>query len=197
MPSSVTCAIAALAVFSFSVAAQDLVVGKPAPLVNLERTIPAARNPSMETLRGKPTVVECWATWCGYCIQEIPHLNALADKFGNVRFLSITDERPSTVEPFLAKRPISGEVGIDRNGTTFKAFSIEGRPQTVLVDKDGVVRGILYPTQLTVAVLENLISGRPLNPIFRSVAVSGSCKTMPPSRSSQSSCAQRPRRAGT
>jgi len=164
MPSSVTCAIAALAVFSFSVAAQDLEVGKAAPSVNLERTIPATRHPSLETLKGKPTVIEFWATWCGYCIQEIPHLNALADKFGDVRFLSITDEQPSTVEAFLAKRPISGEVGIDRNGSTFKAYGIEGRPQTVLVDKDGVVRGILYPTQLTVAVLENFIAGQPLNP---------------------------------
>ncbi len=164
MPSSVTCAIAALAVFSCSIAAQDLEVGKPAPSLNLERTIPATRRPSLETLTGKPTVIEFWATWCGYCIQEIPHLNALADKFGDVRFLSITDEQPSTVEPFLAKRPISGEVGMDRNGSTFKAYGIEGRPQTVLVDKDGVVRGILYPTQLTVAVLENFIAGRPLNP---------------------------------
>jgi hypothetical protein len=43
-------------------------------------------------------------------------------------------------------------------------YGIESRPQTVLVDKEGVVRGILYPTQLTVAVLENFIAGRPLNP---------------------------------
>ncbi|MCZ2074162.1 MAG: TlpA family protein disulfide reductase, partial [Bryobacterales bacterium] len=145
MPSSVICAIAALAVFSFSVAAQNLEVGKPAPPVNLERTIPATGHTSFETLKGKPTVIEFWATWCAYCIEEIPHLNALAGKFGDVRFLSITDEQPSIVESFLAKRPISGAVGIDRNGSTFKAYGIEGRPQTVLVDKDGVVRGILYP----------------------------------------------------
>jgi hypothetical protein len=45
----------------------------------------------------------------------------------------------------------------NRDGSTFKAYGIEGRPQTVLVDRDGVVRGILYPSQLTVAVLENFI----------------------------------------
>jgi thiol-disulfide isomerase/thioredoxin len=122
MPSSLTCAIVALALFSCSIAAQDLEVGKPAPSVNLERTIPAARNLSLDSLKGKPTVIEFWATWCGYCIQEIPHLNALAKKFGDVRFLSITDEQPSTVEPFLAKRPVSGDIGIDRNGSTFRAI---------------------------------------------------------------------------
>lgn len=164
MPSSFSYAIAALAVFSCSITAQNIEVGKPAPQVNLERTIPAGRSLTLESLKGMPTVIEFWATWCGYCIQEIPHLNALADKFKDVRFLSITDEQPSTVEPFLAKRPISGEIGIDRDGSTFKAYGIEGRPQTVLVDQDGVVRGILYPTQLTAAVLENFISGRPLNP---------------------------------
>jgi len=164
MPSTLSYATTALAVFSCSIAAQRVEVGKPAPPVSLEQTIPAARDLTLASLKGKPTVIEFWATWCGYCIQEIPHLNALADKFRDVRFLSITDEQPSTVEPFLAKRPISGEVGIDRDGSTFKAYGIEGRPQTVLVDKDGVVRGTLYPTQLTAAVLENFISGRPLNP---------------------------------
>lgn len=164
MASSFSYATAALAVFSFPIAPQQLEVGKPAPPLSLERTIPAAQNLTLESLKGKPTVIEFWATWCGYCIQEIPHLNALADRFRDVRFLSITDEQSSTVEPFLAKRPISGEIGIDRDGSTFKAYGIEGRPQTVLVDKDGVVRGILYPTQLTAAVLENFISGRPLNP---------------------------------
>jgi len=164
MPSSVSYAAAVLAVLSCSVLAQNLEVGKPAPELNLERTIPAGRSLTLESLKGRPTVIEFWATWCGYCIQEIPHLNALAGKFGNVRFLSITDEQPSTVEPFLAKHPISGEIGIDRDRSTFKAFGIEGRPQTVLVDKDGVVRGILYPTQITAAVLENFIAGRPLDP---------------------------------
>src|ERR1039458_7421994 len=143
MPSSFSYATAALAVFSCSITGQNLEVGKPAPPVNLERTIPAARSLAFESVKGKPTVIEFWATWCGYCIQEIPQLNALADKFVDVRFLSITDEQPSTVEPFLAKRPISGEVGIDREGSTFKAFGIEGRPQTVLVDREGVVRAIL------------------------------------------------------
>jgi len=60
MRSSVTCAIAALAVFCFSAAAQDLVVGKPAPSLYLERTIPAARDPGVEALKGKPTVIEFW-----------------------------------------------------------------------------------------------------------------------------------------
>ncbi|MGD0500951.1 MAG: redoxin family protein [Bryobacteraceae bacterium] len=151
--------------FSSLLPGQDLKVGEPAPSLSLDRTIPAGGQPNWESLSGNPVVIEFWATWCGYCIEEIPHLNALAEKYRDVRFISITDEQASLVEPFLAKRPIQGQVALDRNGSTFKAYGIEGRPQTILVDKTGVLRGILYPTQLTEAVMEDFLAGRPLSPV--------------------------------
>lgn len=159
------CATAALLLFSSVVPAADLRIGEPAPSLNLERTIPAGGYSNLESLRGKSVVIEFWATWCGYCIEEIPHLNALAEKFRAVQFISITDEQASVVEPFLTKRPIYGQVAFDRNGSTFKAYGIEGRPQTVLIDKNGVVRGILHPTQLTEVVMDDFLAGRPLSPV--------------------------------
>lgn len=137
---------------------QSLEVGDPAPALTLERTIPAG----MTALKGKPAVLEFWATWCANCVAEIPHLNELIAKFPDVQFLSISDEPAATVEPFLAKQPIHGWVALDRESATFKAYKVEARPQTMLIDRDGILRGMMHPEQVDTAVLSDLIAGRPL-----------------------------------
>ncbi len=137
---------------------QSLKVGDPAPALTLERTIPAG----MTSLKGKPAVIEFWATWCGNCVAEIPHLNELVAKFPGVQFLSISDEPASTVEAFLVKQPIHGWVGMDRESATFKAYMVEARPQTMLIDRDGILRGMMHPEQEDDAVLSDLMAGRTL-----------------------------------
>ncbi len=82
----------------------------------------------------------------------------------SVQFLSISDEPASAVLPFLAKQPVRGWVGLDRAGATFKAYMVEARPQTMLIDRDGILRGMLHPEQVDDAVLSDLVAGRPLIP---------------------------------
>lgn len=139
-------------------------IGEPAPPLSLERTIPAGMNATWAALRGKPVVIEFWATWCANCVAEIPRLNELVAKFEGIQFISITDEAPSVAEAFLAGYPIHGWIGLDREASTFKAYGVEARPQTILVDKDGVLRGILHPAQVSAAVLSDLVAGRPVTP---------------------------------
>lgn len=153
-----------LAAFAAVSSGQSLKPGDPAPPLVLERTVPAAMNASWDALRGEPVVVEFWATWCANCVAAIPHLNELISKFEGIRFISITDEPFSTVEPFLAKQAIRGWVGIDREGATFKAYGVEARPQTILVGQDGVVRGIMHPEQVDAGVLSDLAAGLPVKP---------------------------------
>ncbi|SPE35402.1 exported hypothetical protein [Candidatus Sulfopaludibacter sp. SbA6] len=143
---------------------QSLKVGEPAPPLALERTIPSGMNAEWDVLRGKPVVIEFWATWCANCVAEIPRLNELVSKFPEIQFISISDEQPSAVEPFLAQRPILGWVGLDHAGSTFKTYGIDARPQTMLVDSHGVLRGVLHPAQVTAPVLSDLAAGRPVSP---------------------------------
>ena len=143
---------------------QSLKIGEPAPPLSLERTIPTGMNATWAALRGKPVVIEFWATWCGSCVAEIPRLNELVAKFEGIQFISITDEPPSVAEAFLASHPIHGWIGLDHDASTFKAYGVEARPQTILVGKDGVLRGILHPAQVSAAVLSDLVAGRPVRP---------------------------------
>jgi thiol-disulfide isomerase/thioredoxin len=144
---------------------QARTIGEAAPPINLDNLVPAGTQATWESLRGRPVVVEFWATWCGPCLHEIPHLNQLASKFKAVQFISITDEPFSVVESFLKTNPISGWVALDRDRSAFKAYGIDFVPQTALVDEARVLRGIIHPRQLTVAVLTDLVAGRTLSPL--------------------------------
>jgi thiol-disulfide isomerase/thioredoxin len=128
---------------------QTAKVGDAPLALVLDRMIPGGFDASWSALRGKPVVLEFWATWCANCVAEIPHLNALAGEFSGIQFLSITEEAASVVEPFLAKLPISGIVGLDRQGATIKAFGVDARPVTFLIDRSGIIRGIMHPAQVT------------------------------------------------
>lgn len=144
--------------------AADLQTGSPAPPLTLKQVFqaPAGADFSWRGLQGSALVLEFWATWCGGCREQIPHLNRLEEQFRSkaVRFLSITDEDADVVQRFLKDHPISGWIGLDANEQTYKRYGIIGRPITVLVDAAGVVRGIGNAADLTGATLDDLISSR-------------------------------------
>jgi uncharacterized protein (TIGR03435 family) len=126
--------------------------------------VPRGTAASWETLRGKAVVLEFWATWCGGCVENIPHLNELAQKFETdpVVFISVTDEDDATVSRFLRKYPISGWVVTDAQRKTFRSYRVQGIPQSFLIDTGGVLRGVTSPGHLDEAVLSDLVAGRTL-----------------------------------
>ncbi len=142
-------------------------VGDRAPEIRFDKLLPEqpVANASFQVLAGKAVVLEFWATWCAPCVEEIPHLNQLAQKFKDrpIVFLSVTDEEPEVVEAFLKKRSVGGLVGIAHTASPWKLYDVEGVPRTVLVDATGKVAGITFPTFLKESALEDLLAGRPLS----------------------------------
>ncbi len=59
-----------------------------------------------------------------------------------VRFISVTDEEKSVVERFLPAHPMSGWIGLDQKGATFRRYGIDGRPTVALIDAGGVLRNV-------------------------------------------------------
>lgn len=138
-------------------------IGKPAPPVTAKQVAEFENVPAWQSLRGAPVVLEFWATWCAPCVNAIPHWNELASKFKNVRFISITDDGPDVVKKFLAEHPIEGVIAFDYDGATHSAYGVTSYPKTVLVDANGIMRGIVSPAQLTEALLQELAAGRAID----------------------------------
>jgi len=144
-------------------------VGERAPALDLEKLLqaPEGAKADWESLRGKVVVLDFWATWCVPCVRDIPFLNKLQDAFKDkpVQFIAVTDEPKSIVGPFLKKNPIKGWIGLDADGSAFKAYAVLARPTAVVVDQQGRLVGWTIPSTLVdhPDILDDLIAGKPRN----------------------------------
>ncbi len=151
----------------FSAPAAGPKVGEPPPLLQATELLQAPPGAKMDakSLRGKVVVLEFWATWCGPCVAAIPHLNELAEEFKDqpVQFIAITAEDEATIEKFLTKRPIKAWVALDTNNAMNKAYAVTGIPHTVVLDKEGKIAAITYPTFVTEKHINDLLAGKKIS----------------------------------
>ena len=98
---------------------------------------------SLSDLKGKYVLIDIWATWCGPCLQEVPHLQALEEKMHNrnIAFVSIScDEDKAKWETMVKERPLKGiQLHTDGDREFTDAFRLNGIPRFILIDKEGKV----------------------------------------------------------
>jgi uncharacterized protein (TIGR03435 family) len=146
----------------------EIKVGLPAPELKIERLIqaPTGAKADLNSLRGKVTVLEFWATWCGPCVKSFKHLNEVAERVKDkpVQFIAVTDEADATlITKFLQEQPVRAWIALDTDRSVFKAYRPLGRPSTYLIDGAGNIAAITYPENVTAVVLEDLIAGKPVS----------------------------------
>lgn len=98
---------------------------------------------SLSDMRGKPVVVNFWATWCPPCKSELPHFNALYQEMGSkVEFMMVdlTDgegETPTNTRRFLAENGYTFPVYYDDDRSAVFNYGISSIPLTLFIDADG------------------------------------------------------------
>jgi len=124
----------------------DAAVGsapEPAPAVSLNMLNGGVLK--LESLRGKVTLVDFWATWCVPCLSEIPMFNQLKKDYEprgvEVIAISLDEEGAAKVKPFLKAHPMD-YTQIIGDQSTAPAFKVDDStlPVTLLIDKQGRIR---------------------------------------------------------
>jgi cytochrome c biogenesis protein CcmG/thiol:disulfide interchange protein DsbE len=122
-------------------------VGTPAPAFDLPRLTGPGRV-SLASLRGRPVIVNFWASWCGPCREEFPQFHQLAaERAGSdLAIVGITfRDIPSDARGFA--RDHGGTWTFVKGGDedpVARAYGVRSPPQTFFIDRRGVIRARAY-----------------------------------------------------
>ena len=114
-------------------------IGKAAPAFTL-REVGTGRAVDLAQLRGKPVVINFWATWCAPCWEEHPVLVANAKMLPDVQFLGVVfQDSEEKILGFLQQRGSSYPTVVDDRGKTAIAYGVGGVPETFFLDERGII----------------------------------------------------------
>jgi cytochrome c biogenesis protein CcmG/thiol:disulfide interchange protein DsbE len=121
-------------------AAQTYPPGTPAPALRLPGL--DGGQVDLAALRGRPVVVNFWASWCDPCVREFPLLRQAAaghrqDRLTVVGVLS--GDSPAAARPFLRRNNATWPIALDPNAATATAWGAVGLPHTYFIRPDGTL----------------------------------------------------------
>jgi peroxiredoxin len=117
--------------------------GQEAPDFTLKDA--SGRSFTLSALRGRPVLLNFWATWCAPCVEEMPSLENLVGRVGdrlNIITVSV-DEDWETVKKFFP-RGTSLSVLLDTSKEIPKKYGTEKFPETFLIDSTGRLQQLFY-----------------------------------------------------
>ena len=115
--------------------------GKEAP--NFEFTDIEGKAHKLTDYRGKDVLLVFWGTWCPYCVHSIPDLIKFRNEVpeDELAILGLSNERPSTVKSFAAKKKMNYTVFSKHPYTLPSPYNrIQGLPFNVFIDKQGKIK---------------------------------------------------------
>lgn len=114
-------------------------IGKPVPVFSLP-AVEGSRQISSNDLRGRPALLNVWATWCVACKMEHPVLNRLSSQGVVIYGINYKDDNAAARQwltdffnPYqLNIQDSEGRLGLD--------LGVYGAPETFFIDKQGIIR---------------------------------------------------------
>lgn len=113
-------------------------VGAPPP----DFTLRTKHGPmQLAQLRGKPVVINFWASWCPPCTDELPLFQRLSRDYGDrVVVVTVSNEAAGVAHDYLKAHHLDLRLVEDAQGSVFTAYALPPIPGTVVLDPDGKVQ---------------------------------------------------------
>ena len=97
----------------------------------------------LSELKGRPVVINFWATWCRYCVQEMQEFEKICQESGDdieIMMIDLTDGISETMESadnYIDENGFTFPVYYDTGGYAAKAYGIHSIPQTFFINAEG------------------------------------------------------------
>ena len=98
---------------------------------------------SLSEHRGNVVMLNFWATWCAPCREEMPHLEALHQRYSPLGFTLLginVEDDPAGAERWLAETPVSFPILFDPENGVSELYDVIAMPSTVMIDREGNLR---------------------------------------------------------
>jgi thiol-disulfide isomerase/thioredoxin len=116
-------------------------VGSQAPAFTLADS--AGKPITLGAYRGRPVLINFWATWCVPCQTEMPAINAVAQAHPNTVILAVDVlEGPALVGPFVEQHHLTFDPVLDPTGEVAGRYHVDSLPSSFFVAPDGTIRAI-------------------------------------------------------
>ena len=97
----------------------------------------------LSDLRGAVVLINLWGTWCGPCLQEIPHLVRLAHQLKTkgleVIGIALDSGSPNDIQAFMAEHGMDYAIWMGDLAMVKKTFHVMGFPTSLLIDREGLI----------------------------------------------------------
>lgn len=124
---------------------ENSMIGEEAPIFNVASLDNSDIKFSNEYFKGKYLFIDFWATWCGPCVREMPHLHDAYEKYkGKIEFLSFSlDKRVDKIGDFRGKKwkmPWNHSFLVGGFGNMIaRRFKVKSIPKPILIGPDGKI----------------------------------------------------------
>ncbi|MBE0698219.1 MAG: TlpA family protein disulfide reductase [Anaerolineaceae bacterium] len=126
----------------------------------------------LSDLRGRPVLVNLWASWCGPCQAEMPAMQKVYEAYSARGFTILAvnttfqDERDSALA-FAGKRGLTFPILFDMDGTVSQQYLVRAMPTSFFVDAEGIISKAVFGGPMSEALLraeiEKLLEGEHSN----------------------------------
>lgn len=93
----------------------------------------------LSDLEGKPMIINFWATWCGYCLYEMPYFEEAYKKYGDeIQFLMVNaNDDFSDAREFIDEKDYTFPCYYDLEYSAYMTYGLSSLPRTVAIDAEG------------------------------------------------------------